>query len=77
MLKILFLLLINIILNANTFSVASYNIENLFDLKEDGNEYIEFIPNTKSNWNENTFDIKITNLLKVINDLNADILALQ
>lgn len=77
MLKILFLLLISIILNANTFSIASYNVENLFDLKKDGTEYDEFIPNTNSNWNENSFNIKITNLLKVINDLNADIIALQ
>jgi exonuclease III len=77
LLKILFLLLISLILNANTFSVASYNVENLFDLKEDGNEYSEFVPNTKSNWNENSFNIKITNLLKVINDLNTDIIALQ
>ena len=63
MFKILFLLLITLTLtltlNANTFSVASYNVENLFDLKEDGNEYSEFIPNTKSNWNENSFNIKI------------------
>jgi len=75
--KILFFLLLSLILNANTFSVASYNVENLFDLKNDGNEYSEFIPDTKSNWNENTFNIKVTNLLKVITDLNTDIIALQ
>ncbi len=55
--KILFLLFLTLFLNANTFTLGSYNVENLFDLKEDGNEYNEFIPNTKSNWNENTFDI--------------------
>ncbi len=77
MIKILFLFLLTITLNANTFSIASYNVENLFDLNEGGNEYSEFIPNTKANWNEENFNIKIKNLLKVIKDLDADIIALQ
>ncbi len=75
--KILFLLFLTLFLNANTFTLGSYNVENLFDLKEDGNEYNEFIPNTKANWNEENFNIKIKNLLKVIKDLDADIIALQ
>ena len=77
MLKILFLFLLTLTLNANTFSIASYNVENLFDLNEDNNEYSEFIPNTKSNWNENTFNIKVNNLVKVLKDIDADIIALQ
>ena len=77
MLKILFLFLLTLTLNANTFSIASYNVENLFDLNEDNNEYSEFIPNTKSNWNENTFNIKVNNLIKVLKDIDADIIALQ
>ncbi|QOG13200.1 endonuclease/exonuclease/phosphatase family protein [Arcobacter sp. FWKO B] len=58
------------------FKVASYNIENLFDLNYDGTEYNEFIPN-KTNWNQETLDIKIKNISKAINDLDADILAIQ
>ena len=77
MLKILFLFLFAIILNAKTFSVATYNVENLFDLNKDDDEYSEFIPNTPSNWNETNFNIKINNLIKVIKDMNVDILALQ
>ena len=77
MIKILFLFLITVTLNANTFSIASYNVENLFDLNKDGNEYSEFIPDTKANWNEKNFNIKINNLTKVIKDLDADIIALQ
>lgn len=77
MLKILFLFLLTLTLNANTFSIASYNVENFFDLNEDNNEYSEFIPNTKSNWNENTFNIKVNNLVKVLKDIDADIIALQ
>ena len=77
MLKILFLFLLTLTLNANTFSIASYNVENFFDLNEDNNEYSEFIPNTKSNWNQNTFDLKVNNLVKVLKDIDADIIALQ
>ena len=77
MLKILFLVLLTLTLNANTFSIASYNVENFFDLNNDNDEYSEFIPNTKSNWNQNTFNIKVNNLVKVLSDIDADIIALQ
>ena len=77
MLKILFLVLLTLTLNANTFSIASYNVENFFDLNNDNDEYSEFIPNTKSNWNQNTFNIKVNNLVKVLSDVDADIIALQ
>jgi len=58
------------------FTVASYNVENLFDLKYDGTEYKEYRPNTKT-WNKKSFYNKIQNISKTINHLNADILALQ
>jgi predicted extracellular nuclease len=75
--KIFLLFLFVITLNAKTFSIATYNVENLFDLNKDDNEYSEFIPNTPSKWNETNFNIKINNLIKVIKDMNVDILALQ
>ena len=77
MLKFLLSLIFVLSLKADNFTVASYNVENLFDLKNDNNEYSEFIPNTKSLWNQRTYNIKINNLIKVINDLDADIIALQ
>lgn len=76
MIKLLFLLLFSFSLFAKTFSVATYNVENLFDLHHDKTEYDEFIPN-KNNWNKQTLEIKLENLAQVINDLNADIVALQ
>ncbi len=57
--------------------IATYNVENLFDLKKSGHEYVEYIPNTKSNWNSKTYKIKLKNIAKVIKDINADIIALQ
>ncbi len=62
---------------AKTFKIASYNLENLFDLTKDGTEYIEYIPNTSSGWNKNIAEIKITNIAKVVRGLEADVVALQ
>ena len=60
-----------------TFSIATYNVENLFDLQKQGSEYKEYIPNNKSKWNKYAFNIKLRNIVKVINDIDADIIALQ
>ena len=58
------------------FKVASYNVENFFDLHYDKTEYQEYIPNTKT-WNKQSYTKKLKNVSKVIKDLDADILALQ
>jgi endonuclease/exonuclease/phosphatase family metal-dependent hydrolase len=60
-----------------TMSIASYNVENLFDLHKDGYEYQEYIPNTASQWNKRNYKIKLKNIAQVIADLNPDIIALQ
>jgi len=70
-------ILITQVLFAKVFTVASYNVENLFDLKYNGSEYKEYIPNTSSLWNKKNYLIKLQNISRVINDLNADVLVLQ
>jgi predicted extracellular nuclease len=60
-----------------TFKVATYNVQNLFDLHYDGNEYKDYIPYQKSQWNKKNFNKKIKNIQKVVKDLDADILALE
>ncbi len=78
MIKALFFLFLSFTtLFSLEFTVASYNVENLFDLKHDGTEYQEYIPNTKSNWNQKIFEQKVNNVKKVITQLNADIIGLQ
>ncbi|GGD43577.1 hypothetical protein GCM10012288_17360 [Malaciobacter pacificus] len=77
MYKLLFLLLLCINAFSQNFKVASYNVENLFDLTKQNSEYKEFIPNTNSNWNSKTFNIKLNNVIKVIKEIDADIIALQ
>ncbi|WP_345991984.1 endonuclease/exonuclease/phosphatase family protein [Sulfurimonas sp. HSL-1716] len=57
--------------------IATYNVENLFDLKKSGYEYKEYIPNTVSQWNQKNYTAKIKNTAKVIKDIDADIIALQ
>jgi len=71
------LLLLNLAFGDKTVTIASYNVENLFDLKKNGHEYKEYIPNTSSNWNKKNYKIKLQNISRVIKDINADIIALQ
>ena len=58
-------------------TIATYNVENLFDLKKSGYEYDEYIPNGVSEWNQKNYDIKLKNISKVIRDINPDIIALE
>ncbi len=59
----------------DTFSVAFYNVENLFDNEFDGHEYVEYRPNA-TNWNREMHRRKLENIGSVCAALNADILAL-
>lgn len=77
MIKLLLLCFLTLNIYAKDFIIASYNAENLFDLKKQNSEYKEFIPNTASKWNQKNFNIKINNAVKVIKDINADIIGLQ
>lgn len=76
-LLLLLFLALALALNAKTFTVASYNVENLFDLKKDRSDYKEYLPNTQSKWNQKTFNIKINNVVRVLKDIDADIIGLQ
>ena len=73
----LILLLSSLLLGENILKIATYNVDNLFDLKKSGHEYKEYIPFTKSNWNRRTYQIKLKNISHVIKDINADIIALE
>lgn len=57
--------------------IASYNVENLFDMNTDGNEYEEYIPNGDWGWNEDIYRVKLRNTAQVISGINADIIGLQ
>src|SRR5215475_15851249 len=57
---------------AEEFFVGSWNLENLFDTKDDpsvkGDE--EFTPESAKHWTKERLDIKLTNLAKVISKMN-------
>jgi endonuclease/exonuclease/phosphatase family metal-dependent hydrolase len=59
----------------DTITVVSYNVENLFDMVDNGNEYEEYKPG-QDNWNENTYQIKLNNTASVLSAINADIAVL-
>jgi endonuclease/exonuclease/phosphatase family metal-dependent hydrolase len=56
----------------DTISVMEYNVENLFDMVDNGTEYPEYKPGA-FNWTRSTFQVKIDNIASVIAAINADI----
>ena len=63
------------LLNKDTVSVAFYNVENLFDLHDDGTEYPEYRPGA-FNWNKQTWEIKNGNIASVLAAMNPDLAGL-
>ncbi len=74
---VLFIPVPSIVSWAGTFRVATYNVENLFDLSHDGTEYPAYVPGARYGWDSDMLAIKAENLSRVIVDLNAQVLALQ
>lgn len=55
----------------NSFYVASWNVENLFDAFNDPNTNDEdFLPESDKQWTEDRYQQKLVNLAKVINYMN-------
>ncbi|MBU1169873.1 MAG: endonuclease/exonuclease/phosphatase family protein [Proteobacteria bacterium] len=59
------------------FRIATYNVENLFDLENQGTEYTEYIPGGSSGWGPDIAHIKYNHMSQVLSDLKADLVALQ
>jgi len=74
---LLSLLLLSLVMLGDEVKIASYNVENLFDMHYSGSEYAEYIPNTSWQWNQKNYRIKLKNIAKVIADIKPDIIALQ
>ena len=73
----LLLFLLSTIYGDTVLKIATYNVENLFDLEKKGFKYKEYKPNSKSLWNKKNYKIKLDNLSRVIKDIDADIISLQ
>ncbi len=59
----------------DTLTIVSYNIENFFDMVDDGNEYPEYKPN-RHNWTDITFRTKVDHIASVLAEINPDIAVL-
>ena len=73
----LFLFLVSLSFGDSILKIATYNVENLFDLEKGGYRYEEYKVNGKSLWNIKNYKIKLNNIAQVIKDIDADIIALQ
>ena len=73
----LLLFLLSSLLGDRILKLATYNVENLFDLTSQKYRYKEYRPNGKSLWNHKNYKIKLLHIAKVIKDIDADIIALQ
>ncbi|MBN1981722.1 MAG: hypothetical protein JW795_09335 [Chitinivibrionales bacterium] len=49
----------------DTITIVAYNVENLFDLRDNGDEYALYKPYTH-NWNDDTYQIKVAHIASVI-----------
>ncbi|RLA82023.1 MAG: hypothetical protein DRG78_08275, partial [Epsilonproteobacteria bacterium] len=74
--RYLILFIVPVFLFCTPFMVASYNVQNLFDIQKQGTEYSEYTPG-KHGWSKRMSQIKVDNTAEVICDMNADILGLQ
>jgi len=74
---LLALVFISMLHGGEQVKIATYNVENLFDMHFDRTEYVEYIPNTAWQWNQTNYRKKLDNLSRVIFDIDADIIALQ
>ena len=52
---------------ARTLCIATWNVQNLFDAKSDGNEYDEYTPS--SGWNQTAYESRLTGTRRVLDDL--------
>ena len=74
--KLLLFFFLTFTLYSNNLRIASYNVENLFDMQNDGSEYEQYKPN-KHKWTRQNYQKKLLNVAEVICDINADIIGLQ
>ena len=73
---VIYLILFITSASAQTLKVATWNVENLFDMQYNGTEYADYIPG-RHGWNSRRFKQKLMHLSEVICDLDADVIALQ
>ncbi|MDA3075875.1 endonuclease/exonuclease/phosphatase family protein [Campylobacter sp. JMF_04 NA10] len=74
--RILALLFVALALFGAELKIATYNVENLFDGENNGNEYEDFRLES-GKWNKTKYKEKLNKIASEILEINADIIALQ
>lgn len=74
--KILIFLCFCALAFASELKIASFNVENLFDGKNNGNEYSDFVIG-KSDWSQEKYENKLDKLANLLKKIDADIISLQ
>lgn len=60
-------------IDSKLYSVAFYNLENLFDtLHDTGKDDYEYLPDAAKEWNSEKYRAKLANLSKVLSELSHD-----
>jgi endonuclease/exonuclease/phosphatase family metal-dependent hydrolase len=66
----------NAAMGSDTIGLGFYNVENLFGLEDNGNEYPEFRPGAFG-WNKQMYDIKVGRIASVIAAMHLDVIGLS
>lgn len=67
-------ILLAITLHATNITIATYNVLNLFDGEYVGSEYGDF---SQKRWGQKEYEKKLLKIVKVLEDMDADIIGLQ
>lgn len=59
-----------------SIKIASYNVNNLFDSKDDGTEYSDFKKGGKKKWGKDKYERKIAAVARDIKKIDADVILL-
>ncbi len=74
--KVVIFFILTALVYAKDIKIATYNVDNLFDLTYNKSEYKEYIPNTH-NWTKAILEKKLAHITQVICEVNADVIGLQ
>ncbi len=62
------------VVNDSSFRFGFWNLENLFDTRDDSYNDDDFTPNGANHWTKERYKNKLNNLARVINEINPDAL---
>lgn len=74
--RVLLVFLFLVLSASASVKIASYNVNNLFDGKNDGSEYDDYKKGGKKKWNEQKYQKKLKQVCADVKAINADVILL-